>query len=851
MKSFFKGMLVAILTVCGAMSAYAQDGYTIQRLSNPGLGPSMLDGYIEGGMHGNDYTQSMTALGDYVLIATSANLGYAFTRRYNPNWNFWYIAKELYNGRFPFYDPEDTDSYDGARIIAYDTRNGKFSVLYEGENGVGYRCATTSPDGNYAYFAAYSADSRVKPYILRITKSSNLRPEKCEKYFETNDCVALRGFCKYGNRVYFAGADEREDATNLIASKPVKLAVLEVHGTTTVRVADYKDFGTVAYDETLKAWNDSPIFDIASYGGYIYVSIPSEAGFVIFRGRPATDEEITAKKNNSYKWIWEEVAGLNNGVNNPALSETAGGEPGNLSMLSGTFFVFNDRLYVTNSYHSIMGELSVFADGIKNLTEQPFNAISYLNFMYAVLQAPQKVWKLDNLTGKFNLQPAFTQNLLSTMNARFGEYDGQLYVATLDAGYAYSWISQIAIDDFIHLSPADIIAKLTIVDDIIKALTGSSSSRKAKDSETDALLEQLEQLESFLLQLLKNDVDNTTDIANVTDIISVENLLNLFKLLGTSSTAAPTGSATADYIADLLKLLGGDATGTATGIANCNILDILQLLTGGSSETTVPSGTGTIASLITLADILKALGIVDFPELKDFSDIADMPLSDWKEFIDTIIVRILQDRFGFEGDATDLPILDITSLTNYQEILDEILRIIKETLGVDIALDDTTTADALYLAILQNLMDNVYELFESLETSALNNYVFIFNRMRTNKMGFDLMRTSDGHSFEFITRNGLGDMRNFGCPCFATTADGLYIGTSNPYFGGQLYLMTNISGNSSIRLHGTDGDDADALQSISASDAQGDYFTLDGRRVSGKAAQKGIYIHNGKKVLVK
>ena len=830
MKTNFKRMLVAILTVCGAMSVYAEDlTPTITRLSNPTLGEAQLDGYIAGGMHGNDYTQSMTVLGDNVLIATCANVGYAFTRRYNPNWNFWYIAEELYNGRFPFYDPEDTRKYDGARIIAYNPKEkkaeDKFKVIYEGENGVGFRCAATY--GNYAYFAAYSADTRVNPYILRVDKNGN-----CTKIFETNDCVALRGFCvskdkEKNDRLYFAGAGSygKEIPFSEVEKDPVKMAVLEIHSVNTQLVADYSDFGDYACDETLKAWNDSPIFDIVSYGGYIYVSIPSSVGFVIFRGRPATEAEKTAKLDNVYHWIWEEVAGLDNDYNNnPALSETAGGEPGNVNMLSGTFFVFNEHLYVTNSNHSIMGELSVFANGIKNLTEQPFNAINYLNYMYALLQNPQKVWCLDDVTGKFELQPAFTQNMLSTLNARFGEYDGQLYVATLDAGHLYSWLSQIAIDDFIRMTPSEIIAKLTILDELIQSLT----RKKAQDPIAQQLMEQLEKLQAYLLQFLKNDVDKTTDVANVTDVISLEDIVKLIKMIGAKDAAATTtaGIPVADCIAELLKILGG---------------------TSGTSATT-PAGTCAII------DILKALGltgITGIPAITNIEDIANLPLSDWKEFLDTIIVRILQDKLGIDFDPTTVPdILDITSLTEYKDLLDDILKLIQDRLG-DITIGEGTTAEMIYYALLNGIKENIHSLLGGLETSALSNYWFIFERMRTNKMGFDLMRTSDGYNFEYITRDGFGDKFNYGCPSFATTNDGLYIGTSNPFFGGQLWLLKNPKSSSPIKYNGTTEDDADALQSITSSEAQSDYYTIDGRRVSAKPVKSGLYIQNGKKVLVK
>ncbi len=822
MKSNFKWMLVAILTVCGAMSVYAESDYTITRLSNPTLGSAQLDGYIAGGMHGNDYTQSMAAVGDKVFIATCANLGYAFTRRYNPNWNFWFIAEELYNGRFPFYDPEDDDRLDGSRIISYDTKTKEFKVVYEGENGVGFRSAATSPDGNYAYFAAYTADSRVKPYILRVDKRGNY-----SKYFETNEGVALRGFCEYKDRLYFGGVYDYQHYSELQIVTSVKLAVLEMHGDHCALVADYKDFGTVADDDVLKTWNDSPIWSLASHQDplsgiwYIYVTLPSSAGFVIFRGHKVEPSETVAK--NRYGWYWEEVAGLNNGVNNPALSEVAGGVPG-VNMLSGSLFVFNNKLYACNFDHSIMGELSVFVGGIKALTEQPFNAVNYLNFMYSLLQNPQKVWCLNDLTGKFELMPHFTQHMLSTLNGRVGVYDNQLYVATLDAGYAYSWLSQLAIDDFIHMTPAEIVAKLTGLEDILKAIT----KRRAQDPQAQVYVEKLEQLEAFLLQLLKDNVDKTAEVASVTDIISLEDIINLIKMLGVSGTSTSSSAVTPDLISNILKLF-------------C-----------GNSSATTPAGSSYFGNIINWVDLLKALGLSDlFPGITKIEDIANMPLSEWKEFIDTIIFKILQERFGFEGDISSLPNIDMSALGDYQELLNQILDLIKEKLGPDFVIGDDASADKILAALLETLRENVLGLLGSLETNAISNYVFIFNRMATNKMGFDLMRTGNGYEFEYITRDGFGDKFNFGCPSFVTTKDGLYIGTSNSFFGGQLWLLTNASSSSPIRYNGTTEDDADAIETIAVDGAQSDYFTLDGRRVSAKAAKGGIYIVNGKKVLVK
>lgn len=44
-------------------------------------------------------------------------------------------------------------------------------------------------------------------------------------------------------------------------------------------------------------------------------------------------------------------------------------------------------------------------------------------------------------------------------------------------------------------------------------------------------------------------------------------------------------------------------------------------------------------------------------------------------------------------------------------------------------------------------------------------------------------------NFEKITTNGFGDKYNYGCSAFLATDQGLYIGTCNPFYGGQLYLL--------------------------------------------------------------
>ena len=61
--------------------------------------------------------------------------------------------------------------------------------------------------------------------------------------------------------------------------------------------------------------------------------------------------------------------------------------------------------------------------------------------------------------------------------------------------------------------------------------------------------------------------------------------------------------------------------------------------------------------------------------------------------------------------------------------------------------------------------------------------------MSKSERGFDLLVSYDGINFDVITRNGLGDPYNHGCRVFAITDSGLCVGTANPFYGTQVWLL--------------------------------------------------------------
>ncbi len=65
----------------------------------------------------------------------------------------------------------------------------------------------------------------------------------------------------------------------------------------------------------------------------------------------------------------------------------------------------------------------------------------------------------------------------------------------------------------------------------------------------------------------------------------------------------------------------------------------------------------------------------------------------------------------------------------------------------------------------------------------------LLNYLRKAERGFDLYVTEDGVNFETVTTDGFGDPYNHGLRVFATTDQGLCIGTANPFYGTQIWIQ--------------------------------------------------------------
>ena len=96
-------------------------------------------------------------------------------------------------------------------------------------------------------------------------------------------------------------------------------------------------------------------------------------------------------------------------------------------------------------------------------------------------------------------------------------------------------------------------------------------------------------------------------------------------------------------------------------------------------------------------------------------------------------------------------------------------------------------------SILDMADEELKALYNRVDWTGLKMYSFIAKTVENDVWGFDLLVSSDGENFELVTDNGFGDKYNYGGRSLIATDKGLYIGTANPFYGAQLWRLTDGS----------------------------------------------------------
>lgn len=151
------------------------------------------------------------------------------------------------------------------------------------------------------------------------------------------------------------------------------------------------------------------------------------------------------------------------------------------------------------------------------------------------------------------------------------------------------------------------------------------------------------------------------------------------------------------------------------------------------------------------------------------------------------------EQENLENTLTDLydGLLNLDSILNDTAYIDSETNTVKSYSIIDIYQNLVNK----YLAIRDFLPKNLVEILDkSLNQESVDNLFYFLETCKylsIGERGFDLLVSEDGINFETITNNGFGDPYNHGCRIFAVTNSGLTLGTANPFYGTQVWKITD------------------------------------------------------------
>ena len=741
-KSVVAVVLAVIMTAGVTTAAFAADGesysegtssiFNIERISNPESGVREIDGLLDGGDRSTSYTWRLAERGDDIYIATYDNLIAGviniFSAALAPMGidedTVWALTDVITNGEIP--RPEDEE---GAAIIKYNKTTGEFTKIFVAPEHMQFRMVVTY-DG--MVYAGTFSSVLPRQYLYRIDENDNV-----EEVFTTTESFSIRANCVYdageGDHLYFAGADERE-VLEEGDEDCVRVAVWEKDADDDFvwnRVADYKDFKPYCTDSGMKNNTGCPVWELANHDGYIYAGMPNSKGFIIFRGRPAEDGE----EANEYGWIWEEVVGAENGINNPGMAETAEGHADENYSAIVSVYEFNGELYCFDFDQTIMAELAFIQNALYKVAGYDVTLSDMIGPVYSTLHHPQHLWKLNDETGAFEECEGFTELMEGTCNEyvwRAVDYNGYMYVTTMDSAVIYNYLTRLTNGSLYEMSAQEWKEQVTYIGRLMKILAASAAE---DNEEIQALLDTVTQLKDMLADAKNFEISDEAVLEFLKKYSNLDEAIEeIVKQIEEKLNEELGGE-----IADELVPTGGDEED------------------GAQEEPAQPADDEKI-----ILDDEKLDAIIDTVKSVIAEYLGENALSD--EELEELKQQI-RERLGLGEDEDE----EITVT------LGEIIEAVREAVT----------------AFITDISDTLSDIYDSIDWEGLEMYKWVSDTVANDTWGFDMVRTKDGVNFELVTNDGFGDKYNYGSAAFLASEDGgLYIGTCNPFYGGQLYRLT-------------------------------------------------------------
>ncbi|MCR4962432.1 MAG: S-layer homology domain-containing protein [Firmicutes bacterium] len=129
--------------------------------------------------------------------------------------------------------------------------------------------------------------------------------------------------------------------------------------------------------------------------------------------------------------------------------------------------------------------------------------------------------------------------------------------------------------------------------------------------------------------------------------------------------------------------------------------------------------------------------------------------------------------------------------------------------------------------IPQDMLDNIDWLLQTIDIEGLRYWAAAREIVNRAGSGFDILVSEDGDTWERIVDDGLRDPYNYGARTFTEYDGEVYVGTANPYYGAQLWQISEAE----------DADDYSITVINGVADAEraaaGDTVTVTADRISG------------------
>lgn len=124
--------------------------------------------------------------------------------------------------------------------------------------------------------------------------------------------------------------------------------------------------------------------------------------------------------------------------------------------------------------------------------------------------------------------------------------------------------------------------------------------------------------------------------------------------------------------------------------------------------------------------------------------------------------------------------------------VDEVLVAIKALKESRSAITDDQVA-AMDSKDFSSLVEKVDTILNFFDVEGLVYWAKARTLVRKEAKGFDLLTTTDGEHWDRILDDGIKDRYNYGGRTFTVCNNELYVGTANPYYGAQLWKITDLS----------------------------------------------------------